>query len=169
MTRKPSSSLSCAMLAAAGLLWASGPAEAAPIRGGRLMIEAAQGNPLEAYFRSALRRHSLNIHLDAATRRAGLDGLEHILSAEGQLPDTAFVQYLRWRRGLHTLRFDANHPRLAAMLQVVRAQQFTPTSAPPQVDGLLIGPPTHQAPEPSTWLVAAGLMAAGAAYRRQVR
>ena len=168
MTRVPSPYFPRASLVLLLLTGLGSTATADPIRGRRVMIEAARANPLEAYFASALRRHALDIHMDAALRHTTLAGMEHVLGVDGQLPDTAFVRYLRWRRGLHALRFDANHPRLASLLQAVRARQFTPSTAPPRVDGLLIGPP-QQAPEPSTWLVALGLIATGAAYRRLVR
>ena len=63
----------------------------------------------------------------------------------GLLPNTPFINYLRWRRSLDPARFDHYHPQWAQQLQNdanLRANlPPTPPTGPPQ------GPPTQPAPQ----------------------
>src|SRR3954466_9780636 len=78
---------------------------ASPLRT-RQPLAAVRAEPrAEAYFARALRNQWQHVEVPL--------GLRILRSSEGLLPDTAFVRYLRWRRGLRTAQFDRFHPRVA--------------------------------------------------------
>lgn len=104
---------------------------------------------------------------------------------DGLLPETPFIAYLRWRRGLNSSRFDVYHPYMGRLLEtdrMIRSQVFTPpiASNPPAVDAQ---PPIHvprpddpqiltpgaSVPEPSTALMGLTMIGAFAAWRRARR
>jgi hypothetical protein len=143
------------------------PCDAAPIKARRLPARAqTAANPWDAYFRRALNTRSLRVRVPAAMRPLRLQ-------ADGTLPETSFVQYLRWRRSLSPRRFDSFHPNLSSML--IRDQAVRPSVIPPIPP--VVTPPTTtnprpqpllppQVPEPSSVLVLAALFAAAAWARR---
>jgi hypothetical protein len=174
-------------LIVAGLANGPGPAEAAAIRPARVAATAAaprlrpavvatrqaraatlaarDAGRWDAYFRRALQGHSLRVQVPQTLR-----GVRALAAAASQ-SDSAFVQYLRWRRGLNPARFDRNHPNVGPLLPEI------PPVVPPIVPGNVPRPrPNPQVPvlppavpEPSTALVVAGLFAGAALWRRRGR
>lgn len=107
--------------------------------------------------------------------------LRTLQAHDGLLPETPFIEYLRWRRSLNPSRFDFYHPYMGRMLEtdrIIRSQVFTPpiASCPPAVDAL---PPVHvprpvepgiltpgpSVPEPSTALLGLAMIGTVAAWR----
>lgn len=94
--------------------------------------------------------------------------------AAGKLPDTPFVNYLRWRQSLDAARFDHYHPRVAMLLaeqSLTPPASSVPATAPPQSQTSTPGapgsppviPPEGQTivPEPGTFSIACLLAATG--------
>ena len=65
----------------------------------------------EAFYARALQLGVVRV-----PRPQGLDRLL-VANADGTLPDSPIVDYLQWRRGLNTPRFDSQHPFLAPILE----------------------------------------------------
>jgi hypothetical protein len=139
-------------------------------------------DPMQAYFEHALRVHSLHVHVPKLLRE--------LRAENGLLPETPFVDYLRWRWSLDPLRFARFHPHTAALLKVddqVRALLGLPTpptispptpTVPPLISASLpprpfnptpqfVNPPP--VPEPAMGWVAAVLVAAAAVWRHRAQ
>jgi hypothetical protein len=150
-------------------LFATVPAAASPIRNSHHLLPGHATYSLEAYFQHALTTHSLHVHGPMWWRILHPD--------RGLLPETPFVRYLDWRRGLHPVAFARFHPRLNEILrldQQIRAVVYrTPLIQPqpgpttPQTFPQQLAPPP-QTPEPSSWLIAV-LLAGGLAWARHRR
>jgi hypothetical protein len=141
---------------------------ASPLRT-RQPLAAARAEPrAEAYFARALQNQWRQVEVPLGQRI--------LRSSDGLLPDTAFVRYLRWRRGLRTAQFDRFHPRVAMMIsrdeQLRRPSVLAATLPPvlprcdcPAVPAL---PPTEEtSPEPASLLVAIVLGGSVALARRK--
>ncbi|GAC1347143.1 MAG: hypothetical protein NVSMB14_09950 [Isosphaeraceae bacterium] len=63
----------------------------------------------------------------------------------GLLPNTPFINYLRWRRSLNPARFDHYHPQWASALQNDSNLRASLPPAPPS--STLQGPPAGPAPQ----------------------
>lgn len=111
----------------------------------------------------------------------------------GRLPDSPFIEYLRWRRGLNPARFDAFHPRLGRLLDQemvvcpppppicpepgqltppsppIPPEPILPPEPPPIVSPEPPSPQNPEIPEPSSVVVALTLLAAGTWVRRRSR
>ncbi|HEX8199460.1 MAG TPA: hypothetical protein VF590_03155 [Isosphaeraceae bacterium] len=148
------------------LLAAGGPEalRASPLRNRQPLVWDQAADRAEAYFARALRDQRQNVEIPVGERL--------LRSSDGLLPETAFVRYLRWRRGLRTAQFDRWHPLVAAMMirdEQIRASTLLPTIVP-RVDRPTVPPrrPTEQAvPEPSALLVALVLGGSVALGRRR--
>jgi hypothetical protein len=177
--------LVAAGLLAAGLASGPDPAVAAAIRTARVTtattttarpavvaarqaraatLAAREAQRWDAYFRRALAQQSRRVEVPTTLRGV------RALSAAASQSDSAFVQYLRWRRGLNPTRFDRNHPNVGPLLPEIPAvvPPIVPTDRPrprpiPQVP---VVPPV---PEPSAGLVLAGLFAGAALWRGRSR
>jgi hypothetical protein len=130
----------------------------------------------QQFYRVALQRHqSVAVPYRLRTLQAH----------DGLLPETPFIEYLRWRRSLNPSRFDVWHPHMGRLLEtdrIIRSQVFTPpiTSNPPAVDAQppihvprpdepQILPPGTSVPEPSTALMGLTMIGALAAWQRARR
>jgi hypothetical protein len=135
---------------------------AGPIRSHHLHIATFQDSvSLEAYFRQALAKHSLRVRIPSQLRALRAD-------ANGLLPETAFVEYLRWRHSLNPERFDRVHPKIGPMIEhdtVLRTAMLRPPSPTPFPQVLTIDS-TTRVPEPSAGFIALVLIASGAWARR---
>ncbi|WP_157579420.1 PEP-CTERM sorting domain-containing protein [Singulisphaera acidiphila] len=78
---------------------------------------------------------------------------------------TPWVQYLLWRQGLNVARFNFYHPGLGPALEELPPPKTPPTTPPPA--GGEVDPPTPKppVPEPSSFLVALGMLGAGIWWR----
>lgn len=127
-----------------------------------------------SYFRNALQQRSLKVNVPVSLRSLRTLG-------DGTLPETAFVEYLRWRRSLNPLQFDRWHPSVARMIlrdqeirrlreTVVRVPQVvTPTPGTPGVlPSVIVKPVPPTVPEPSSVAIV-GLLFAAAAWGRRWR
>jgi hypothetical protein len=157
--------LAAAMVTAGAL---AVPASAAPMKAMRLhAVRSAAVDHWESYYRRALASHSKDVVVPGFLRSLSLQ-------PNGMLPESAFVDYLRWRRGLAPQRFDANHPRISRMLiqdQLVR-QTIKPPVVPPVVVPRTTNPRPQpleppRVPEPSSFVIAATLLGAAAWWRRR--
>jgi hypothetical protein len=161
-----------------------GPAEASPIRRPsqvqRMRLAASVTTPggyWDRYFAHALQVRSLRVQGPPALM---------VLSAApaAQVSNSAFVDYLLWRRSLNPARFDFYHPFLAPIL--IQTQVPQPPNIPSLPGSLLppttvipstvppdsppdTPPPPPQVPEPSSWLVLLGMFTAAVAARRWAR
>lgn len=157
------------------LLAAGAPAmlRASPLRTRRPLLEARAEPTAEAYFTRALQNQWRHVEVPPVLRL--------LQAPDGLLPDTAFVRYLRWRRALRPAQFDANHPRVAAMMirdaqmrdTPVLPPQMPPTEMPPilpRSDGpaVPVRPPTEtMIPEPASLVMAIVLAGSVALARRR--
>ncbi len=111
------------------------------------------GGYWDRYFARALAQRTTTVQGPNAVR---------ILSAfSGNLPDSPFVDYLRWRRSLNPSRFDHYHPGLGSLLE---EGNVSVTVDPP-----VVPPIKPEVPEPSTWLLGAVLAVAGIGAHRRAR
>jgi hypothetical protein len=141
----------------------------------RAVLQTAMAQRVNNYYARALSAQSTR-----ATRQAGMQYFL-VANEDGVLEDNSVVQYLTWRRGLNTTRFDQYHPLIGQMIR--RSQQAnvtpslpavptipttptTPTLPPIVIDG---GPsPQVPIPEPGTLAIGLALTAFGAlAHRRR--
>lgn len=162
-------------------------AAASPIQRLRMSRVAAasvtsRGSYWDRYFARALQMHSLRVQGPNALRVLSV-------APAAQLSSSAFVDYLLWRRSLNPVRFDHYHPYLAPMLQqpqnsgtTLPATSVTPGVVIPPIAPTPVIPPTNppdtpptppippsQVPEPSTILIASGMVVAAVAGRRWAR
>jgi hypothetical protein len=144
------------------------PAGAAPMKARLHAARAAAVDYWESYYRRALTNQSRQVVVPSFLRSLSLQ-------PNGMLPDSAFVDYLRWRRGLAPQRFDANHPRISRLL--IQDQLARQTVKPPPVVPVVVPPRTTnprpqpleppRVPEPSSLVIAASLLGAAAWWRRR--
>lgn len=148
-----------------GLLTAV-PAAGSAIRPARHVVKAQAIDATQAYFQHALAVHSLHVRVPASLRP--------LQATNGLLPDTPFVDYLRWRWGLNPVRFARFHPHTAQLLSIddqlrktVTQFQLPPPVIPPPINpgGETIIPPPNT-PEPATGLIAALMVGAVCWVRR---
>lgn len=98
----------------------------------------------------------------------------HLLTHNGQLVATPFVEYLSWRRSLSPARFDHYHRVVGPELGMLLPPPTVPTSTPIAGGISQGGPPAlnpqpeNGAPEPGALTMAFTLIAAGLWYRRRV-
>ena len=101
-------------------------------------------------------------------------GLPLRLDGQGSPLSSLFRDYILYRRGIDPARFDAHHPRLAR--PIARFALANPPAATTPVDPSRqvviprtpVTPPSQQTvPEPSTLVIAAGLLVGTAALRRR--
>jgi hypothetical protein len=148
--------------------------QASPIRTRHPLVRARAEPTAETYFARALRNQWRHVDVPPTLRL--------LRAPDGLLPDTAFVRYLRWRRELHTARFDRWHPRVAAMMirdAQLRGAAVLPPSLPPspppiqprsEAPTLPSPPPVDQEttiPEPASLLMAIVLAGSVALARRR--
>jgi hypothetical protein len=142
---------------------------------GTASVSIQKADPWSAYWVKALKNHTLNlsgpkVHTTVA------------FAADGSVAPSPFVSYMTWRESLNPKRFDSFHTELAKVLRKVK----TPTSSgtppesiiPPSGSTPILPPnftpdtPTQglippNTPEPSTGVIAAGLIAAGLYVRKR--
>jgi len=115
-------------------------------------------------------------HLVKVSLKTKIPSGVHLHLVNGLLPDTALVEYLRWRRSLDPARFDFYHPNVGPMLaEDARTRQTLlnppldlgqvvnppgPSPLPVPVAPLPLNPPDAKVSEPSTALL--GILLAGA-------
>jgi hypothetical protein len=146
-----------------------GTLRASPLRTRQPLVSARAEPGAEAYFARALQNQWQHVEVPL--------GLRLLRSSDGLLPDSSFVRYLRWRRGLRTAQFDRFHPRVAMMMirdEQIRNTPVLPPSLPPilpRSDGPAVParPPTEEtkSPEPASLLVAIVLGGSVALSRRK--
>jgi hypothetical protein len=95
--------------------------------------------------------------------------------ADGTLPDSAYVDYLRWRRSLNPRQFDAYHPCLWRPLvkdQVIR-ESVKPGTQPSVRPGAVrpgqVGGDPPMVPEPPAYAILLGLFGVAAWAQRRGR
>jgi hypothetical protein len=155
------------------LAWSTPFATAAPIRtaatANSVMTQALQANSV--YFRNALQTRSLQVSIPRNLR-----GLRPM--SDGTLPDSTFVDYLRWRWSLNPVRFAQYHPSVSRMilqdLQIRQlAQQVPQIVNPPGVKPSVITNPQTvtppAVPEPSSLAILTLLFGASLWARRARR
>lgn len=139
-------------------------------------VEIQKANPWSGYWSYALKHHLLKLTGPAVHTKLAL-------SADGTLPISPFVQYMQWREGLNAKRFDSFHPTLAQMLKKAKTPSSgtPPESLIPPSGGTPILPPDFtpvtvpetiippQVPEPSTGVLAVGMIGIAWAVRRRIR
>ncbi len=144
--------------------------QAAPIRSLQAAYSQARAlDRYEPYYLRALQQRTLKVEVPVVLRSLRP-------YSNGMLPDSAFVDYLRWRRSLNPTRFDYYHPTTGYMLvrdEVIRASTPLTPLVPPRVvrpsvvRPQVTNPPT--VPEPSTLVIAVVLVGAtwcGKCWRR---
>lgn len=123
---------------------------------------------MNGYFLQAMAVHQLDVRIPSQLRKLQTDN--------GLLHESAFVSYLRWRRGLNPARFDRYHPYVAQAFltdKQVRTSILTPpkvvypTSDTPKVTPIPQSTEPPKVPEPATWLMALGLLALGRRLARR--
>lgn len=101
-------------------------------------------------------------------------GLPLRLDGQGSALSSLFRDYILYRRGIDPARFDAHHPRIAR--QIARFVSSNPPAATTPIDPTRqvvvpttpVTPPSQQTvPEPSSLVIAAGLLVGTAAFRRR--
>ena len=138
-------------------------------------VQIQKADPWSGYWAYALKHHVLK--LGGPSVHTALS-----LSADGTMPVSPFVQYMSWREGLNAKRFDSFHPALSQALKRVKTTTVSPTVPPetviPPTGGTPILPPGFtpnvitetlnppHVPEPSTAVMALGMIAAAGAARR---
>ena len=141
----------------------------------RSTVEIQKADPWSGYWANALKHHVLK--LSGPSVHTVLT-----LSADGTLPSSPFVHYMVWREGLNAKRFDSFHSELAKMLHKLKTPRLHPGIPPetfvPPVGKTPILPPDFipittpqnltppNVPEPSTGLMAVGMIAAVTMGRR---
>jgi len=94
-----------------------------------------------------------------------------LLTRNGQIVDTPFVDYLVWRRNLNPARFDRYHPFIGPALGRLLpppSPPKNPNPAPGQIDPPITPPrPQVGTPEPGTISIAVVLTGIAWAYRRR--
>lgn len=154
--------------AVAGLTLTAAPAAAGPIRGHHLHRVHAESTLGPAWGRFL----SGGPALWAVARSPRIPSGSTLLSQNGRLVETPFVDYLLWRRSLNPARFDHYHPFLGPALGSLLPPPTTPTrptpggrtgGGPPPVNPQ----PQNGVPEPGSILV--GLVLASAALASRPR
>jgi hypothetical protein len=145
---------------------------ASPIRNHHQhIVRTNEYESIQAYFRHALRVHSLHVHA------AAHDSVRAMHTINGLLQESPLVDYLRWRRSLNPARFDRFHPHIGHTISVdqqirhslAHAPTMLPPPAPPSFNPRpqdLTPPACHTTPEPSGWVIATAMLAAAAWARR---
>ena len=146
----------------------------------RSVVEIEKADPNSGYWERALSLHTLKL---TGPRVSTV----FALNADGSVAPTAFVRYMMWRESLGVKRFDSFHAQIASELRRVKFPQVNPTPSPsppgtypPPTGGPVpIQPPDFtpveqglippQVPEPSSALIAAGLIGVAAVARRRAR
>lgn len=145
-------------------LTACGNANASPIRtSAKVRARQAQVHAYwDQYYTNALKQHRIRIK--------GLNALKVLrVNADGTLPQSPMVAYLKWRRSLNPARFAKYHPKLAQM--IVRDIVIRGLPKPndpgnnPKPGGVNPPPPPPQVPEPNTFLIATLCIGAAAWWR----
>lgn len=94
-----------------------------------------------------------------------------LLTRNGQIVDTPFVDYLIWRRNLNPVRFDRYHPFIGPALGQLLpppSPPKPPTAVPGQIDPPITPPrPQVGTPEPGTISIAVILAGIALAYRKR--
>lgn len=83
-----------------------------------------------------------DFHLTGSNSRERLASAQSFIQLHGSLPQTPFMNYLRWRRSLNHARFDHYHPLIGPLLgedAAVRAKSVIP---PPPIGSSDPSPPT---------------------------
>lgn len=137
-------------------------------------VQIKKADPWSGYWTYALNHHLLK--LSGPPVHTVLT-----LSADGTLPSSPFVQYMVWRESLNAKRFDSFHPLLAQTLKKVKTPPTTNPTIPPETiipptGGTPILPPDFtpvtqgvnppNVPEPSSGLIAVGMISAVVLGRR---
>ena len=133
-----------------------------------VLREPRAGESTVEFFTQALNNHWLHVDIPVSMRHLEAE-------ANGLLPDTVFVEYLKWRHDLNPVRFDFYHPKVGPMIErdeILRASLspkviVEPTAPPPNL-GQTLTPPPHcpNIPEPGTATIAVVMLAAAALARR---
>jgi hypothetical protein len=151
-------------LAIAIVIASAAPASAAKISSKASVQPKVEGRTLtwwNQYYVRALANHQIaGIRVPMALRRIQL-------TAEGLLPDTPLVEYLRWRRSVNPSQFDANHTSLGPLISRDNIIRNTPQPEPSPQPGHTTPPPS--VPEPSMALVGLMMCVAGAVVRLRMR
>lgn len=162
------SSYRTARVIAAGLILAlsGSPSEAAPIHSHALAtatgpVEQPGLGPAWARFLAG------GAALWAESKPPRIPAHLHLLSQNGQLVESPFVDYLFWRRSLNPIRFDHYHPSLGPALGNL-IPPTTPIPIPTPIPTPTPTPnPQPQVPEPASVMIA--LILAGAALWQRRR
>lgn len=140
------------------------PGEASPIRQHRITARGARDLRMWTSYLaggSNLWSQTKAPRISAAVNRAIVGALR---SADPR--STPWVQYLLWRQGRNIARFNFYHPVLGPILEQLPPPTTPPT--PPPAGGEIIPPPDPEPPhdpEPSSILLALGMVAAGYWWR----
>lgn len=165
------------MIGGATLALLASGAQAGAMRSGKLsaraIVQIQKADPNSDYWVKALKRHALIL-------RGPKTPTVITLNADGSVPDSAFMQYMKWRQGLNIKRFDSFHPELVRLLRKVKTPTTTtpPGTIEPPSPGVPIEPPDFtpivpqeltppNVPEPSSVMLGLGMLGAVAWYRRR--
>ena len=155
-------------------------ATAGVIRGSTLSAKATvqiqKADPNSNFWVQALKHHTL---------RLGGPMMPTVitLNADGSVPASPFMLYMKWREGLNIKRFDSFHPEMVKLLRKIKrpATPTTPGTIAPPSPGVPIQPPDFtpiapitpqqvtppNVPEPSSIALAIAMIGVAAIARRR--